>query len=328
MHKRSCPSPPQSKWITIACWCPSTSRPDRTTTTTHDDDFDLLACHANHHLNAKTVLGCCAEYFLWHFSGGLHDFRRGTCAFFAVSTLRSRVSLKSVHIRFSCRDRDPIKADQLTESQDFELCLSCEDAALTHTPSMIDQVQKYVTILLSDKNPLRFGRCVMQKRFEKLNSFKSQFDFGIVHKRSCPSPPQSKWITIACWCPSASRHANHHLDAKTVLGCCAADCLWHFCGGLHDFRGGTCAFFAVSTLRSRVSLKSVHIRFSCRDRDPIKADQLTQSQDFELWGCGAYRYPIHDWPGAKVRNHLAFRQESLKIWQMCDAKKIRKVEFI
>ena len=57
---------------------------------------------------------------------------------------------------------------------------------------MIDQVQKYVTILLSDKNPLRFGRCVMQKRFEKLNSFKSQFDFGIVHKRSCPSPPQSK----------------------------------------------------------------------------------------------------------------------------------------
>ena len=108
-HKRSCPSPPQSKWITVACWCPSASRPDRTTTTTQDDDFDPLACHANHHLNAKTVLGCCGEDFLWHFFGGLHDFRRGTCAFFAVSTLRSRVSLASVHIRLSCRDRDPIK---------------------------------------------------------------------------------------------------------------------------------------------------------------------------------------------------------------------------
>ena len=182
--------------------------------------------------------------------------------------------------------------------------LSCEDAALTHTPSMTDQVQKYVTILLSDKNPLRFGRCVMQKRFEKLNSFKSQFDFGIVHKRSCPSPPQSKWITIVCWCPSTSRsdrttttthdddfdplacHANHHLNAKTVLGCCAEYFLWHFFGGLHDFRRGTCAFFAVSTLRSRVSLKSVHIRFSCRDRDPIKPINWQKAKTLScVWVC-------------------------------------------
>ena len=114
-------------------------------------------------------------------------------------------------------------------------------------------------------------------------------------------------------------HANHHLNAKTVLGSCGEDFLWHFFGGLHDFRRGTCAFFAVSTLRSRVSLESVHIRFFCRDRDPIKPWVVS-----ELWGCGAYRYHQVQ----KYVNHLAFRQESLKIWQMCNSKKIRKVEFL